>query len=106
MAATALVAARVEPEVKQKAKEVLDRRGITESQLIRSVFEYVIETGDVPVFTFSDAYEIDLETGERIPRRDKFQRLLDWVRTGPLSQYDWSSIPDDALEETLAEKEY
>ena len=94
MAATALVAARVEPELKEGARAVLEREGLTESQLIRRVYEYVVSMDEVPQFVLADQFGIELDTG----RRDKFQRLLSWMRDDPFAAYDFSSISDEAIE--------
>ena len=101
MAATALVAARVEPELKQRAKTVLDRKGVTESQLIRRVYEYVVHTGDIPEFVLVDDCLVDTAA----ERPGKFGRLIDFAKDGPFSSFDWSSLEMDPLEDTLAERD-
>ena len=98
MAATALVAARVEPALKDRAGAVLKRVGMTESQLIRRVFEYVAHEGDVPSFTLSDSYEIDLRSGERIGALLRFQPLIDFLNADPYDDRDFTGISDEAIE--------
>lgn len=103
MAATALAAARIEPELKERAREILEQHDMTESQLIRRVYEYIVEAGAVPEFTLVEEYDVHLETGKRVKRKDKFERMLEWMRTGPLTRYDFTGIGDDALRESFDE---
>ncbi len=100
MAATALVAARVEPELKERAKKILEREGLTESQLIRRVFEYVVHMGEVPEFVFGGDYLVDTTTGETL----KYGKLLDFASNGPLSKFNWESMEMDSLKETLNQR--
>lgn len=95
MAATALVAARVEPELKQQARAVLEKEGLTESLLIRRVYEYVVHMGTVPEFVRTGAYDMAIPAEPR----DKFDDLLFELEHGPLADVDftgheWSSVRD------------
>ena len=45
---TANVTARVQPEIKQRAEEILDRLGIPVSVLIDSLYRQIIMTNSIP----------------------------------------------------------
>ena len=45
---TANVTARVQPEIKQKAEEILDRLGVPVSVLIDSLYRQIIMTNSIP----------------------------------------------------------
>lgn len=49
---TANVTARVQPEIKQKAEEILDRLGVPVSVLIDSLYRQIIMTNSIP-YSFS-----------------------------------------------------
>lgn len=53
MAATALVAARIDPGLKEEAEKVLRAEGVTPFQTLRRVYEYVVVMGEVPEFSWS-----------------------------------------------------
>ncbi|MEA5019113.1 MAG: type II toxin-antitoxin system RelB/DinJ family antitoxin [Gordonibacter sp.] len=40
---------RIDSDLKQRGDEVIARKGFTPSQVVRAVWEYVDETGDLPV---------------------------------------------------------
>lgn len=45
---TANVTARVQPEIKQKAEDILDRLGVPVSVLIDSLYRQIIMTNSIP----------------------------------------------------------
>ena len=49
---TANVTARVQPEIKQKAEDILDRLGVPVSVLIDSLYRQIIMTNSIP-YSFS-----------------------------------------------------
>lgn len=103
MAATALVAARMEPELKERAHAVLVRAHLTETQVIRNLFEHIVYEDRVPdIVLTSCAIEYEGES----PRPHPFADLLDFMENGPLSAYDWTGLDEDSLDETLSEREY
>ena len=58
---TATVLARVEPELKEQAEEILDRLGIPASLLINMLYRQIVMTRSIP-FSLS----IPAESGEMI----------------------------------------
>lgn len=96
MAATATVAARLEPELKERADAILEQAHLSGSTLIRRVYEYVVYTGDVPEFVKTGEYGVRLSLeGQDDP--------LEWLRHGPLSLIDFSSVPDTYVDEAMQE---
>lgn len=96
MAATATVAARLEPELKERADAILEQAHLSGSTLIRRVYEYVVYTGDVPEFVKTGEYGVRLSLeGQDDP--------LEWLRHGPLSHIDFSSVPDTYVDEAMQE---
>lgn len=100
MAATTLVAARISPELKNRAHGIMREKDLTDSKVIRRVYEYIVHLGEVPEFLLVDEYPLpEVE-------KDKFQRHVEWMKNGPLSKMDWSFFTDEALAEALAEREF
>lgn len=100
MAATSMVTARLDPTLKKKAGTVLRRANITESELVRKVYEYIVYLGDVPEFVKTGEYEV-----EDMPEADKFSRLVKAIEASPLAKADLSGATDDSIAETLAERD-
>lgn len=105
MAATALVAARVEPELKERAHVVLTRANVTETQVIRNLFERIAHEGKVPDIVLTSC-AIEYEGRQPEDKPHPFAELLDFMERGPFSTYDWTRLGEDSLDETLAEREY
>ena len=99
MAATALAAARMEPELRARAKEVLSHAGVTESQLIRRIYEYIVYLGDVPEFIKTGEYDIALPR----PKRDKFDALRSTIENNPFSHLVFPQTSEVDLEEAKLE---
>lgn len=93
MTATALVAARMEPELRERTKALLDRDGITESQLIRRVYEYVAFLGRVPEFVKTGEFDMVVPLGGD----DKLDELLFLIENNPFNTYDFTGVSDDGL---------
>ena len=88
MAATALVAARVEPELKGRARAVLEREGMTESLFIRRVCEYIVFLDEVPEVIKTGEYAMGIDSvGD-----DKFEELSFLIGNGPLAELDFSGL--------------
>lgn len=102
MAATALVAARVEPELKERVKQVLSDNHMTETDLIRGVWSYIDREGCIPEALFGKQASMEYDSGK--PKRDRFDDMVDWMKDGPLSSFDWSSFTDEALDQALTER--
>lgn len=98
MAATATVAARLEPELKERADTILEQAHLSSSTLIRRVYEYVVYTGDVPEFVKTGEYGVKLSLeGQDDP--------LERLRHGPLSKLIQSAeFPDDIVEEAMQQR--
>lgn len=96
MAATTLVAARLEPELKNRADKTIRSHNLTATDVIRRVYEYIVITGDIPEFIETDEYDVRIAE-----KPDKFSEALDWIRNGPLSGYNLSALSDDEMAETL-----
>lgn len=73
--AMTMVSARVPEEQRARAQEVLDREGMTMSDLVRVVIEYVSESGEVP-----DMQE-RLEEVKREQRMKVLREVLDYFET-------------------------
>lgn len=99
MAATALVAARVEPELKQQARAVLEQEGITESVLIRRVYEYVVHMGGVPEFVRTGTYDMAIPTAPQ----GKLERLLFDLEHGPLAHVDFTGHDPSGAQDPKAD---
>ncbi len=99
MSSTVMVAARMEPELKERARAVLERDGLTESQLIRRVYEYVVYLGRVPDFIKTGEFDmvIPVEGG------DKFDELLFLLENNPFNSFDFTALGDMNLKEAKAE---
>lgn len=95
MAATALVAARMEPELREGARRLLALEGVSESQLIRRVYEYVVHLGRVPEFVKTGEFDMLLP----VEGDDKLDELLFLIQNNPFNAYDFSGITDDGLRE-------
>ncbi|MEY8437772.1 hypothetical protein AAK967_08550 [Atopobiaceae bacterium 24-176] len=100
MAATATVAARLEPELKERADVILEQAHISSSTLIRRMYEYVVFMGDVPEFVKTNEYEVALA-------REDQEDPLEWLRHGPLAELiqaaDFSSLPDSYFDDAMQE---
>lgn len=46
---TSTISFRINPEIKDMAKPILEAQGLTISDLCQSVLQYVAETGQIPV---------------------------------------------------------
>ena len=101
MAATALAAARMEPELRNRAKKVLSHAGMTESQLIRRVYEYIVYLGDVPEFIKLGEYDIALP--QPAARRDKFDALHAAIVNNPFSHLAFPQMTEADLQEAKLE---
>jgi antitoxin component of RelBE/YafQ-DinJ toxin-antitoxin module len=99
MTATSMVTARLDPTLKKKAGAVLRRANITESELVRKVYEYIVYLGDVPEFVKTGEYEV-----EDISEADKFSRLVAAIEGSPLAKADLSDATDESIAKTLAER--
>jgi addiction module RelB/DinJ family antitoxin len=65
MATDALVQARIEPSIKEKAEKCFDVLGIDTPTAIRMFFVKVAETGKVPILTDEEAEDLyDAKVGE------------------------------------------
>jgi antitoxin component of RelBE/YafQ-DinJ toxin-antitoxin module len=100
MAATALAAARIDPKVKARAVEVLNEYHLSESDLIRSVYEYVVRFDDVPEFVKTREYAIVPEAHPK----DRFAATLDLIDSSPFSHESYAFLTDEEIEDTLANK--
>lgn len=60
MAATALVQARVDPAVRERAAEVLDRLGLTVSDVVRILLTRTAREGALPFELLTDATSHDI----------------------------------------------
>ena len=89
----------MEPELKEKARSVLERDGVTESQLIRRVYEYIVYLGKVPDFVKTGEFDmvIPMEKG------DKFDELLFLLENNPFDAFDFSGTAGMDLKEAKAE---
>lgn len=77
--AMTMVSARVPEEQRARAQEVLDREGMTMSDLVRVVIEYVSESGEVP-----DMQE-RLEEVKREQRMKVLREVLDYFESQPVT---------------------
>ncbi|MGN0076151.1 MAG: hypothetical protein ACI38Z_04160 [Parafannyhessea sp.] len=98
MAATSMVTARLDPALKKQAGDVLKRANVTESELVRKVYEYIVYLGDVPEFVKTDEYEVEDMSD------NKFSRLVRAIENSPLAKADLSNATDESVAETLAER--
>ena len=71
---TTIVAARIDDEVKKRADKVLAAAQLTPTQLVRRVYDYIANVGDVPEFMKVDEHEVVLETPGY--RNDLLQEIL------------------------------
>lgn len=99
MAATAMVAARIEPELKDRADKVLGRAHVTGSELIRRVYEYVAFNGDVPEFVYLGSREVDMAN----PSRRVGSPLATWAVDGPYAGLDLRALDDDEVAAELGD---
>ncbi len=94
---TANVTARIQPEIKEKAEEVLDKIGLPVSVLIDTLYRQIIMTGGVPYSltvpslptrnTMTDAqFNIMMEKGYRqaltdegLPVDEAFNKIRDGI---------------------------
>lgn len=100
MASTTTVAARLDPELREQASAILQKAHITDTDLIRKVYEYVVYMGDVPEFVKTGEYSV------RIPRspKTKYERLADTIETSQLKSYDLTGLTDQEVLDTLAKR--
>lgn len=77
--AMTMVSARVPEEQRARAQEVLDREGMTMSDLVRVVIKYVSESGEVP-----DMQE-RLEEVKREQRMKVLREVLDYFESQPVT---------------------
>jgi len=89
MAASALVQTRIDPEIRDKASEVLARSGLTVSDATRILLTRIANDGVVPVNLLTPEEEYDAWF------RAKVQEALDDPRPG---------IPGDVVEDYFAKK--
>ena len=99
MSATALVSARLEPNLRDGAHRVIEGYGLTQTQVIRRVYEYIVVMGDVPEFVKTDEYDIQYNE-----RRDSFDDMLLWLETGPFSGLDLSGLTEEEVSRELASR--
>lgn len=99
MSATALVAARMEPELRDRAKALLERDGMTESRLIRRVYEYVVHLGRVPEFLKTGEFDMVMPLGGD----DKFDELLFLIESNPFNAYDFTAVDGEELKRDRAD---
>lgn len=97
MSATTLVAARLEPNLKERAERTIKSNDLTTSDVIRRVYEYIVVTGDVPEFVKTDEYDVRI-----VSEKDRFSAASGWLRNGPLSKYDFTGLSDDEISRELA----
>lgn len=76
MAATALVQTRIDPEIRDKASEVLAKSGLTVSDAVRILLTRTANDGVVPMELFAQSEEYDAWF------RAKVQEALDDPRPG------------------------
>ena len=100
MAASAIVATRMEPELKRRAEDVLRRERITGSQLIRRLYSYVATHGAIPSCIMSVEY--DGRLNEKSP--DKFDDMVAWISGAPFASEDFSFLTDEVVAQTLKER--
>ena len=99
MSASALVSARLEPRLRDDAQKVIESHGLSQTQVIRRVYEYIVVMGDVPEFVKTNEYEMRYNE-----RSDPFDDMLLWLETGPLSKVDFSGLTDEEISRELASK--
>ncbi len=99
MTATALVSARLEPEVKERAQVILRSAGLTDTIVIRRIYDYIVSVGDVPEFVKTGEFSVPA-----VEQRDHFDDMVDWMLGGPFSGEDWSWLQDDAVKEARGER--
>lgn len=96
MAATALVSARLEPEVKERAQGVLRAAGLSDTEVIRRVYDYIVAVGDVPDFVRTGEYSARVTTSH-----DHFDDMAEWLLTGPFAREDPSWTVDVTVDAVL-----
>lgn len=100
MAATALVSARLEPATKERAEEVIRAANLSDTTVIRRVYEYIVTVGDVPEFVKTGEYDVEL----RKRPRDHFDDMATWMVRGPFSNEDFSWLSDDVVADALSSR--
>ncbi|MBR3317049.1 MAG: hypothetical protein IKG21_04430 [Atopobiaceae bacterium] len=92
MAATALVSARLDPSMREQATAILRKANLTDTTVIRRVYEYIVTTGDVPEFVKTGEFEVGAPA-----ERDHFDDMAEWLACGPFADEDWTWLSDDVV---------
>ena len=96
---TVFVTARVDQESKSKAEQALHRSGLSSSQAVRRLYDYIGSTGEVPDFLLADP-------AERLEKKRRRIVVLDRFRNNRLpvtvSDEEVRSLLDEAREERFA----